>query len=124
MLFAVASLQPSFAPRTNNLHLSQLLFLLQRFNALNTILVVTREVHRCLIPDSMGIRKFKFAVVVGKSVLESFFAANDGPFEGSGTITDFGGGSVSRGDTGGFGLRHMGGGEGGEILAEQPSQAR
>ncbi|GMH77608.1 hypothetical protein TrRE_jg9762 [Triparma retinervis] len=112
----------------------KLLFLLHRFNALDTLIVCTREVHRCIIPESLGVRKFKFAVVCAKLALEYHFSVLDPTGVTSGSM--LGGGSVVAGpswlaggnesvgtmdDSGSFGFRHMRVGENGSVGVSEPS---
>lgn len=53
----------------------KLQFLLDRFNAVNCLLVVTRETAKAFIPESLGVRKFKFAVSAAKNALDAFRAS-------------------------------------------------
>ena len=107
----------------------KLLFLLQRFNALSTLIICTREVHRCIIPENLGVRKFKFAVVCAKLALEYHFSLLDPTGVMSGSML---GDSMVRSsweegsagtidESGSFGFRHMRIGENGSVGVSEPS---
>jgi hypothetical protein len=66
---------------------SKLLFLLKRSNAMNLLLVVSTITSKSILPESLGVRRYKFIVMAAKLGLESVPGGVGGG--------DFGGDSVS-----------------------------